>query len=686
MFKRKVSLSCLVLTTVLLVGCGEQDDISQLNNLQSLNTGSSVTNDYSLSWTEEQDLVYAQVSDRSLLDLSALEKCSDNDAQLVINYMNKVDDQLVGVADPKDWVLNSCFSDYLLAMFEQTPYYWQRTKTTIRGVDGASRSIIVDVDYKTIDFQKAIKGDSTIVKGDPNYESLMQTRYKRYTNILTQKYQSGTDEWVADMEKFIQVYGEPSEIYKTQQNTSLTQLIRETHNQTTYNGLVDNDGEKTPAEMSVRFVLVPKFALGINMYVLNYKVGSDITEGKSVFTDEGYDTVVDNVYAVLYSYFNCIDESDFYGLYKLSTNFARLDKYYNDMFKTTYNKHENFTLSVFSIEGTHITCGVTVASKSRAIGSYMTYPIYTDRYYVELDLVDDQLKVSNIELLSRIIEGEPSIISGEADIDGFVSEIKISNEDKQAIEKLICNFGALQLTGENCVNSEDFSKYVDISMETGALNTLKENVTSLSGDKKVVWLENYTQGTPNYASVRCKENFKQTGGVVEANVTYDFIYKGDKWYVNKYDINSSTRLDTEDLTTSGCLCLLAPNNVESYTSQVQGTSSAVKSDASDNSIVIEHEEYMPSVDGSLGELNLLDLEIEGDDGSLDISGLSDLLGDSSEESTEENTESSEGESSNESSESSSESSSSESSDSSSSDSSSDTTGSTGRTINAHAND
>ena len=80
-FKRVIAL---ILASTLLVGtltgCGEQEEINSLKNLQSLNVESTVTN-YNLSYGESQSLVYAQVSDRTLLDLSQLEACSDNELQ-----------------------------------------------------------------------------------------------------------------------------------------------------------------------------------------------------------------------------------------------------------------------------------------------------------------------------------------------------------------------------------------------------------------------------------------------------------------------------------------------------------------------------------------------------------------------------------------------------------------------------
>ena len=78
---------------------------------------------------------------------------------------------------------------YLLAFFEKTPYYWQRTNLTVRGVDAESGAIITDVTYKTIDFDKEVRIDSGLVLGEPNYNTKEEAFYvyKQYKeNIIKQ--------------------------------------------------------------------------------------------------------------------------------------------------------------------------------------------------------------------------------------------------------------------------------------------------------------------------------------------------------------------------------------------------------------------------------------------------------------------------------------------------------------------
>lgn len=618
MKKKILSLMLIATTVVSLTGCGDSDTISELNNISALNAESSVSSDYNLSYTDEQEMIYAQVSNRQLLDLSTLSACSSNEIQQVRNYMDSIDNQLVGKVKVVDYsddltrrtsqglvtddaVVNTTLTDYLLSFMQQTPYYWQRTKTTIRGIDSKSRSIVVDVTYKTIGYEKEVQKDSTITLGDPNYDTLVKSRYTKYINILsTMQTNPGDPTLPEKVNDFKTYFGEPEEIIEEQNKYKPTTCIYNSGNQKTYTGLIDSDAEKSTGTMTVRYILVPEYVLGINlgvdckhMYITDFSLDNDVTKNMSAFTQEGYQTVTDSVYSLIYSYFTALDESDFDGLYKLTDNFQTLDKHYQDIFDSTYQKHDGYSISLFDITGTHIKCGVTISTKERAKNSNMTLPVYTDRYYMELELVGDTLKVDNMVLLSRKLEGEPAITEDEVEDTGFSANIDLDNDDKVSIEKLICNFSSLQLQEDT--TSDSFSSLVDTSITTNQLSALKTNMTSLTGAKKVVFLQNYQQGTSNYASVKCKELFQDDkNAIVEATTTYEFIMKGGNWYIYNYDVNSSVKLDTTNLTTTGSLCLVSPGKVESYTSQIKGSTSTNLDEVSDISVSFDHKEYTPT--------------------------------------------------------------------------------------------
>lgn len=624
---RKV-LVVVVLSCLLLSACDSGNaDVARLAQTEALNTDASVaTKKADMSWSDEQSMIYAQVSDRKLLDLNALSVCSDSEIQQVRNYMDLVDSQLTGLVDVSNTtvtgvedsavdgliednsILDVRMTDYLLTFMEKTPYYWQRSKTTIRGIDSKSRSVVVDVQYKTIGFDKEVKKDSTIVRGDANYKKLVESRYNKWVAILAMKYEDRNNALLPKLEAdFKRYWGDPKDIIAEQRRYGNTADIFYTGNQKTYSGLVDTVADKGTGTLTVRYILVPKYVLGVNLgltcnhlYITDFSLDKDITANLSSFTKEGYQTVTDSVYALVNSYFTCIDESDFDGLNKLTSNFAGLDKYYEDVFDSTYQKHQGYSVSLFNIVGTHITCGVTISTKERAKGSNMSLPVYTDRYYMELELVDDKLKVSNMTLISRHLEGEPAITEAEVDSTGFTGVIELNNDDRLAIEKLICDFGVLQLT--NNTKSDDFTKVVDTSIATNQLDSLKESLASLTGVRKVVYLQNYQQGNSNYASVKCKEFFQDaTNAIIEASSVYEFILKGGRWYIYNYTILSSIRLDTTNLQTTNSLCMIENGKVASYNSQIKSTASANLDEVPDISVSFEHKEYTPAVKKGVSE-------------------------------------------------------------------------------------
>ena len=611
MKKKVVSITSLLLvSSILLSGCGNSE-ISELNNISALNSESKVSG-IKLSASDEEAVVYTQVSDRTLLDLTTLESVDSTDEQEVIAYMDSVDAQLCGTLSASDGVIDEYYTNYLLMEFQKTPYYWQRSSMNIRGMDATSRSIVVDVTYKTIDYAKDVKAGSYICLGEPNYEQKLQTRYERWISILSQKYGYSNTSWESDYNQFVSVYGEPSEIIEAQKADSLTTQIYEKGNQTTYSGLVDSEEEDSSASMTVRYILVPQYTLGINqgfncehMYVLNYALDNDPTEEKELYNEEGSSRIADSVYELLNSYYQCEDENDFSGLYSLTSNFSELDKYYEDYFETTYRKHDNFTISLFDVSGTEIECGVSVSTKIRAKGSNMTMPIYTQRWYYTIELIDGSLKITNAVLLSTELEGEPTINTEEVETSGFTSKITLDNQDKVNLENLIANFGVLQIKGDR--TSDDFSDIVDTSISQSQMTELKTSMDSVSGVTRVTWITSYLQGQSNYASIKCRELFqKDDNSIVEATVTYEFINKGNKWYVYNYTVNSSAKLDTTDLATKNSLCTVDASQVIALNSQVVSTGSD-NTQAADTGIIgtiTEYDAYTPTTKTAVEETGL----------------------------------------------------------------------------------
>lgn len=603
--KRVLAFVVALCCCATLSGCNDNEELAELRNIEALNAESELIS-VNMSASEKEAAVYAQVSNRTLLDLSTLAPVEDSDKDAIITYMESVDAQLCGTLLASDGVIDTCYTDYLLMEFEKTPYYWQRSSMNIRGMDTTSRSIVVDVTYKTIDFKKDVQSASTIVKGEPDYETKLKVRYSRWLAVLESLYRYSQEkpEAQAMKQEFEANYGKIEDILDSQRDISLTSRVYETGNQKTYTGLVDHEQEKGGATMVVRYVLVPNYTLGINqgytcqhMYVLSYALDNDMTEGRTLYNEEDCAVVADNVYSALIRYYKCLDESNFTGLYGLVDSFADLDKYYEDYFDTSYRKHDSFTLSIFDIRGTTIECGVTLSRKVRAKGSNMSLPIYTDRYYYVFELIDDKLMIKQEILLSSMLEGEPAISTNTVDTTGFTSSISLTNDDKKDIENLIANFGAQQLLADS--SSDTFADLVDMSLSNSQLSTLKSNMLSVHGKTKATWIISYLQGQQNYASVKCRELVQtEDNKIVELVVTYDFIYKGGSWIIYDYKVLSRVTLDTTDLTTKNALCIVSPNSVDSLVSQVNGGGTVEETgDLVDNSFgeSIDYKEYKPAL-------------------------------------------------------------------------------------------
>lgn len=582
MIRKKIVLGLMCASLVVpLTACGSNKDMKELENMEA-SEGESNVSAVSLSTVDKESLVYAQVSDRQLLDLTTLSACDETYIPNIEQFMTTVNDQITGAVDTDNGVIDENIVNYILFEMEKTPYYWSRTGMTIRGMDTSSRNVVVDVTYSTTGTVKPVKLDSSIVRGEPNYNKLLQTRAERWSSILSAKYDNSgeikstyTQAVAEDQKKFEEVYGKVDDIIKEQNDESLASHVYETGIEDTYNCLVDDPAEADGGTMTFRFILEPSYAMGLNLgwscdhvYLTSYTLASDPTSGYQVNTDEGTDIVIDSVDKLMHSYYKCIDESNHSGLYKLVADYKKYDKYFEDYFNNTYRNNNNYTISLFNINGKTVTYGVTLSRKVRAKNSKMSLPIYTERYLYTAQLNGDQLQIMNETLLSSVLEGEPAITTVTADTNGFSSSVTLTSDDKRAIEKRISEFGVVQLKGD--YTSNKFGDSVDISLPTGTLTTIRENMESGKGVKKVVWLTNYLQGTSNYASITCKElTQREDNSILERDVTYDLLFKNGNWYVSSYTINSSVRLDTTELTTKNCLFICNSKEVTDFTSQVK---------------------------------------------------------------------------------------------------------------------
>lgn len=584
MKKRVVQTVSLALCMgMLLSGCGSSssEEIQNLNSIKAADASESAVTSLSISNSDMEKSIYEQVSDRQLIDLMSLDEVPDDIIPNVTSYMDSVNTQIRGELQEElsELPLDESFSNYLLFEMQKTPYAWARSKMIIRGIDPTSQSVVVDVTYKTTGTEKPTKGTSPIPRGIENYDLYCQTRLRKwneYLGALVNGVETAPDLYDA----FVKAYGDPEEIMEAQDELSLQEQVNKYKVTYAYPCVADSKQEKGSASMVVRFILAPDYAMGINkgykcahMYVTNYKLDKDPTtatkknkKGEKVklykaYTKEGADVISDYASDILYRYYVCLDESNHSGLNKLVKDYGKYDTYMDNYFKCTYHKNAGFTVTLFSVSDSKILCGVTLSRKLRAKGSDMSLPTYTDRYLYSLELVDDELQITNEVLLSSKLVGEPKIQADEADTSGFESKMNLSGADKKKVEQVISDFSTLQVLGD--VSSDAFSDVVDNSISTSSLNDIKTAMTTVTdATKKVTFLSNWESGYSNFASVNLREVFqKKDNSLVELNSSISCIYRGDKWMVYKYNIRSVNNLDTTTLATKNSLCVNDANGL-----------------------------------------------------------------------------------------------------------------------------
>lgn len=564
MRKRFVSLLTIVTSVILLGGCGDDSEYKEISSLESIDTSSvsSVSSITALSKSDRENLIYQQIADRTLIDTTALDTISNEDGAVISNYIEDICARLKGADNDS---LSDSFTNYLLFEMEKTPYEWSKSTVEILGINSSSRSFIVDVTFKTNNKLKNVKSDSAIPIGDPDYDRKCKNRLERYLEILEYKKNdyNGVYDWQSKLDEFEEHYGTVESIIDSQIDYSLYEKAMQGE-VNTYSCMVDSEVEQLGATMKVRFILSYEYSLGVklgmscdHMYIVNYTLETDPLEDLDTLTIEGSSTISDAVDSLIYSENRAIDEDNYNGLYSLIDDFGKYDKYYYDMFETSYRKIKGYVIALYDVDGTTITAGVTRVRKIRAKGSNMSYPTYEEKWLYTIELVGNELEIINEVLIYSTLIGEPAIVSNTDanDVDGFVSSVSITDDDKVEIENSISDFCTLQVNNDE--NSDRFLNTIDISISARELSQLKEDMFSIEGVvSKATWIKNYNTAYTNYVNLTLLEVFyKEDGTALECESTVSLIYKNSsRWQVFEYTRLSAVSINPDSVSTTSSLC------------------------------------------------------------------------------------------------------------------------------------
>lgn len=553
MYKR---LLIIPLVTLLLVGCSQDADYNKLKGLEPANdiVDSAVAYNTGLSKSEREQLIYQQVANRTLIDTTALDKVSSTETQEINAYMNRINNKIFG--ENNDSIPDN-FVNYILFEMQKTPYEWRKKSIEIVGVDSATRNYVIDVMYETDrNSYKTKIQNSSIPLGCDNYDLKMQTRLNRYVDML-EKQISGDESYLIELEEFENAYGSVESIINTQSNYTLYEKAKQGEF-VTYNCMTDSSIENSDAGMTVRFILAYEYALGVNLglncehvYITNYALESDPTSNYTEANLEGSTALSDAVDTLIYSQNRAIDEDNYIGLYSLIEDFGKYDKYYYDMFNTSYRKVNGYAITIYEVNGTKIKAGVTRVRKIRTKGSNMSYPVYEEKWLYDIELIDNELKITNEVLIRSSIIGEPVIVDSRIEqTEGFNSVVTVKDTDKQKIEKVINDFSQLQVNYDT--NSEDFVKVVDISTSAEELKNIKSDMLLVENAiAKATWIKSYDVVYSSYVTLTLKEVFyKEDGTALECESSLSLILKNNKdWQIIEYIRLSSASIKAENVST-----------------------------------------------------------------------------------------------------------------------------------------
>ncbi len=501
-----------------------------------------------LSNDEKEGLIYKYVTDRITVDSERLITIESSDAQKIDAVMKKVDGKLSGqVTD----ALPDNYANYMLMEFARTPYEWEQTKVDSVGFDPAARLYFVDVTYATNGTLKSVVPSSRIATGSPNEEALKSKRYSDYLSYLTFKMEQDPRATQA-LQAFTKAWGTVESVKEEQQGVSLlerTKALAGTSSgvgKLTYSGLVNDSRFIDDATMTFRFVFKYKFNLGEetdmqvhSLYLKDYHTDTSEELLKTSGTDSnaGLEVLKPFIDKVILSYNKAVEESNNLGLYSLFTDYASLDKYYQDVHDYMYTTTGGYTYEIVSRRGTDVLVKVNRINQFRSIGSNMSLPTYDEVLLFDLELSnDDKIRIKSVNLVSSTLVGEPiSVIknvSGISDLIQYSGE-SFTDTNKKLVEEAVAKFSKVVFNASG--GTSDFTSIVDIGVPEATMKKISDYVTAIpNADRKVTYLVSWNTKTNSYVSLTLREVFETKEGNYDTESVMDLANRDNEWKVVNY--------------------------------------------------------------------------------------------------------------------------------------------------------
>lgn len=525
--------------------------------------------------TDMASEIYNYVSDRIVVDGSKLIEVNAKDEKNITTLLANINTQLSGKGGD---VLTEEYANYLLLEFAKTPYEWVQSNRNIVGFDPAARLYFVDVTYTTTSTYKSVVPDSKIPNGHPEGDRLKQKRYVDYMTMLTAKQNMNNEN---DLAKYTNLYntfvtrwGDIDSIFSEQQGISLYERTRQKGSETggigklTYSGLVSDNELAKGASMTVRYVL--KYALNLGeetdlsveaLYLKNYSLNGyeNILKGYHLKDAAALEVLKPFIDQLILSYNKCVEESNHIGLYSLFTDYATIDKYYDEIRDYTYNSIGGYTYQILERknEGKEIAVRVDRTNQIRARGAEMSLPTYEETLIFNLVLgTDDKITIKDIYLLNSNLIGEPlSVIKDVTGISEQIqySDVAFSATNKEAVEKVLKEFS--QVVTNSDYSSENFLNVVDLGISQTTLNRMADTIKAIIPKQKSMYIVSWDTKTNVYCSVRVREIFECDNGNFDTEAVIDLGNRNGVWKVVNYTrtMNIKTNNVVADMSNAFCV-------------------------------------------------------------------------------------------------------------------------------------
>lgn len=548
MFKKKIGLTVLSLSTVLLLSaCG--DDISKINALSM----EEITNKRvsEMTQSEKEGAIYKAVADRITVDKAKLLKVQESDFTKIKNLISKINKDL---SKGTDEYLKQEYVNYLLNNFTQTPYKWKQSEIVPVGYDASSKLYFVDVTYKTKDTMKMVVPKTKVPNGNPEGDALKKKRYEDYVMYLTALNNNAENSGQL-LKDFKKVWGDPDKIRQEQQGESLmvrTNKIAKNDKDIgnlTYSGVIKNPNFTSGGTMTVRYVLKYKYNLGEetdldihSLYIKNYELDNKEAILEKFKSDNeglvGTEVLKPFIDKLILSYNKATEESNDVGLFQLFKDYADVDKYYNDLYLYSYMNTSGYKFEVLNRQGTTVNVLVSAVEHKRSKGANTSMPTYDTEYIMTLKLdADDKIKVDSINTLSSKLVGEP--ISVIKDVSGVSDLIQYSGDsftktNKAEVEKVVKKFSKVVFNGDT--NTKDFASLIDTGISDTNISKITKQITSLQDNKRgATYIVSWNTKTNIFVSLTLREVFETgTEGFLDTEATIDLINRDGVWKVSNY--------------------------------------------------------------------------------------------------------------------------------------------------------